>query len=250
MEVKTFRISNADLNSIKRLNKFMPLERALNLLNDKYIWFANPEEWIDPYEKRFICAKYDNSRPFAWKGRVFCSCFTWNGTSEASWNAYSNSSDCVQISFNGNALRQLLNDYAKKNKDYLVFFDAVEYMQTKEIEKPLKDIGFKPPLTKGATYRTREFKERLLLLKRKAFEYEREYRAIIVKSKSTKEKGIKIEFDSIKKLIASITIGPKTGSDTYRMLKDVLCEKYGFDKGQIMQSFLYKAPSIPIIKTK
>ena len=251
MGLKSFRLGEADLKSVKRLNKYMPLERALNLLNNKCIWFANPEEWIDPYEKRFICATYDKDRAFTWKGRVFCSCFTCNGTSEASWNAYSSISDCVQISFYADALRQLLDDYARKNPKHYVFFDAVEYMQSKDIEKPLKKIRFTPSLLPSVTYRTMEFKERLLLLKRKAFEYEKEYRAIIIKSKRTKEKGINVPFETIKPLIASITIGPKTGDDTFKMLKGVLCREYGFSEDQILQSFLYKSRPNPIsIKTK
>jgi len=42
----------------KLLYKHMPLENALRSLNEKYLWFANPFTWKDPFEKRFLEAKY------------------------------------------------------------------------------------------------------------------------------------------------------------------------------------------------
>lgn len=252
MGVKSFILQDDEfVNSGKFVNKFMPLERALNLLNDKCLWFANPNEWPDPYEKRFINAKYDGGHPFAWKDRVFCSCFTNNASSEAQWNAYSNNDDMIKITFDRVELMHLLESYYAANPHNQVYFDKVEYMQTKYIEKPLSKIPFDPPISDGSSIRSMEFKARLLLLKRKAFDYEEEFRAIVIKPKATKEKGIRVDFANIHPLIKSITIGPKVGNDTFLMLKEILINKYGFTDKQILQSYLYRPlPNVINIKSK
>ena len=69
--VKSFVIQPGEfLTTGKVVNKFLPLERALNLLNSRKMWFANPREWTDPFERRFIDASYAGGAKFAWKDRV------------------------------------------------------------------------------------------------------------------------------------------------------------------------------------
>lgn len=252
MGVRSFILRDGEfISSGSFVNKFMSLERALNLLNSKSIWFANPETWSDPYEKRFINATYGAKQKFAWKGRVFCSCFTDNATSEASWNAYSTNPNCIQLTFRREVLLAVIEKYQLNNPNNQVYLDKVEYMQTKNIECPLSKIPFNPPVSAGSGIRSMEFKERLLMLKRKAFEYEHEYRAVIVKPQMTKELGIKVPIDDIRQLIVRITIGPKVENDTFGLLKDVLVDKYGFEHKVIKQSYLYKKlPTGITIKTK
>lgn len=241
MAVKSFILKPGEFTSNKKfVNKFLPLERVLNLLNTKAIWFSNPECWPDPFEKRFICAKYGGKQPFAWKGRVFCSCFTDNATSEASWKAYSNGEICIQVTFKRQVLLDLLEAYAVLNPHKQVFFDSVEYMRSKCIEMPLSKIPFDPPLAAGVNLRTMEFKARLLLLKRKAFLYENEFRAIVVKEKATKEAGILVPIPDVHQLIERITIGPTVQEDTFNMLKDMFVTKFGFAKNKVWRSYLYK----------
>ena len=51
-------ITEADFLSSKLLYKHMPLENVLRTLKNKTLWFANPATWTDPFEKRFLEAKY------------------------------------------------------------------------------------------------------------------------------------------------------------------------------------------------
>ena len=96
-----------------------------------------------------------------------------------------------------------------------------------------------------------EFKERLLLLKRKAFEYEDEYRAIIVKPKAAKTKGILVDIPNLHSLIKKIMIGPSVGDDTFSVLKNLFVNTYGFSLSDIERSDLYKKlPPVINIKTK
>lgn len=250
--VKSFVLQpNEFLTTGKVVNKFMPLERALNLLNTWKLWFANPREWSDPFERRFIDATYTGGTKFAWKDRVYCSCFTNNATSEASWNAYSKGDICIKFVIDRQELLNVLNNYLAANPHNQVYFDKVEYMQARSITKPLLKIPFRTPLTAGAKVTSMEFKERLLLLKRKAFEYEDEYRAIIVKPKASKSKGILVDIPNVHTLIKKVMIGPSVGDDTFSMLKNLFVNTYGFAAKDIERSDLYKTlPSSIIIKIK
>lgn len=240
-QVKSFILQpNEFINSGKVVNKYMPLERAFNLLNTHKLWFANPKEWPDPFERRFIDATYSGNKNFAWKNRVYCTCFTNNATSEASWNAYSKDDICIKFVIDRIELLNVLENYLNMNVNNQVYFDKVEYMQSRDITKPLSKIPFATPLSPRANIRSMEFKERLLLLKRKAFEYEDEYRAIIVKPKEAKAKGIFVDIPDIHALITKIMVGPSVGDDTFSVLQDVFINTYGFIKINIERSDLYK----------
>ena len=52
--MKFVNLSQEEFLSKKLLFKYMPLEQALLTLEGKYLWFANPTTWNDPFEKRFI----------------------------------------------------------------------------------------------------------------------------------------------------------------------------------------------------
>lgn len=241
MEARSYILNREEfLSKGKLINKFMPLERALTLLETKTIWFACPETWPDPYEKYFLCAKY-GSKEFPWRGRIFCTCFTNNTSSEASWNAYSKNEICIRLTFRGDRLLSLLDDYQKENPRHKVFFDKVQYRKTNLMTKNLSDILFVPSLEEKFTLKSDESKVRLMLLKRKAFSYEDEYRAIIVKPKSTKEPGIRFMIPNINELIPSVCIDPRVGEYTFKMLKEYIRTKYSFQNNNIQQSWLYKA---------
>lgn len=241
MAIRSYRIRQTELEKANKfINKFMPLERALNLLNNKAFWFANPYTWQDPYEKYFLLAKY-KGKSFAWKKRVFCTCFTENATSEASWNAYANGEVCIQFTFDRALLFNALNQYSIQKRNFIIILDRVEYMQTKNIEKKdLLAIPFDPQLSPGVNMQSNELKARLLLLKRKAFEYENEYRVIIVKEKAKQKVGFNVPVPNLMSIIKTITIDPHIKDDTFKMLSDIFVNTYGFNAKQVQRSYLYK----------
>lgn len=234
------------LSKGKFINKFLPLERALSLLETKTIWFANPETWPDPYEKYFLTAKC-GSKDFPWRGRIYCSCFTNNASSEASWNAYSKNEICVRLTFDSKRLLSLLDNYQETNPKYYVCFDTVQYMRTNSIVRNLDKIPFEPPIIGGFSIQKDESKARLMLLKRKAFSYEDEYRAIIVRPYRSPVLGIKVKILDINTLISGVAIDPRVGDYTFNMLKNYITDKYQLSK--VQQSLLYKTiKNIAILK--
>lgn len=247
MAAKYLNIDNDKyFKSFTRLQKFLPLERALQMLETKKLWFSNPAKWPDPFERRFVDGVYDGKKKFTWQGRVYCMCVTPIATSEASWKAYSEKDIAVKLEFDKNEFLRIIDEFTDKPGVMDVFFGKMDYQQTKHIERPLNKIeftdGVKLPIN------SKLFKARLLLLKRLAFKYECEYRAIVVKKEKSLADGILIDIPDIKALVKKITIGPSVGDEEYEMIKYYLIEKYKFDTKQIERSNLYKASNNPRIK--
>ena len=231
----------------------MPLENALQSLKEKYIWFANPSTWKDPFEKRFLEAKYiKNGKEvnFNWKDKVFCTCLTQTQTSEAYWNIYKHNNIGIEFKIN----RKILLEELKKYDDtYNIYVGRAEYLKTSDIKRDLREIPFSPAIAPNVKLNSDIFAARLFLLKRVAFRYEDEIRIIIVKKNTTKERGIKIYYDcGNTDLIHQIVLDPDLGENTSAMLKKVFAEEYGFtplvgknnETKRVLQSQLYVNQSV------
>lgn len=246
MAVKFLNVTETDFLSSRCIQKFLSLERALQLLETHKLWFSNPAKWPDPYERRFVDGEYYNGKKFTWHNRVYCMCITPVATSEASWKAYSENDFAVKLEFYRNEFVQILHNACGQPGVMDVFFGIMDYQQTKDIEKPLSKItfsdGVKVPIT------SKLFKARLLLLKRKAFKYESEFRAIIVKKDKSEVAGILVDIPDILSLVKTVTIGPTVGNEEYKMIKNYLVAQYHFDNNQIMRSHLYQVSKKPKIK--
>lgn len=233
----------------------MPLENALRTLEDKSFWFANPSTWKDPFEKRFLEAKYikgGKETKFTWIGKVFCACFTQTITSEAYWNTYTNGNIGVELRINR---MTLLKELEKYDYRYKIFIGKVEYMKTNDIKKGLNEIPFDPPA--GGKINSDSFAARLFLLKRVAYTYEDEIRIIVVKQDATKEKGIKVNYDCENTdIINRIVLAPNIGDYTYKMLYNLFVTKYDFtdcikrgkEYKRVLRSQLYAKQKQAVLK--
>ena len=245
-------ISEKEFLSSKRLYKHLPLEFALKTIEDKSLWFSNPKVWDDPFEKRFLEAKYTRTGKevsFSWIDRVFCTCMTMTSSSEAYWKAYSTDQICVELRIN----REVLLEELKKLTGYEVYLGKVEYMQTKDIIKPIKDIPFDPRI--AGYNRSGKVAARLFMLKRISFSYENEFRILINPPKKINKNGVSVPYlCDPTDLINQIVIDPRVGDRTFNMLKSWFGDRYGFERtdagaARVLQSQLYapqKQAVIPI----
>lgn len=118
-------------------------------------------------------------------------------------------------------------------------------MKASDIKLNLTDIPMKD---KPKDINGMEFKARLLLLKRRDFEYENEIRVIIVKQKPTSEVGIKLPVQNLNALVRRITIDPSVGDNTTEVLRHYFTNEMGFtpihrstgDFYRVTKSNLYK----------
>ena len=163
----------------------MPLELALATTKDQYIWFANPVVWKDPFEKRFIEAKYKigaKDEDFPLNGRVFCSGMTQTQASEAHWSTYSNGQIGISLNIKRDKLLEILNNLS----DCEVYIGTVSYLRTSDIKKKLSEIDCLQTIS-PFRLSNRDLQIRLLLLKRIAFQYENEVR-ILLRERKLKKK--------------------------------------------------------------
>lgn len=97
-------ITEKDFLSERTLFKYMSVDNAFSTLENHSLWFANPTIWDDPFEKRFLEAKYMRGRKesnFKWIGRVFCTCLTQTDSCEAYWKIYSHGNIGIEFCMTG-----------------------------------------------------------------------------------------------------------------------------------------------------
>ena len=249
-------ITEEEFLNQKILYKHLSLENALRTLKDKSLWFANPATWKDPFEKRFLEAKYTRNGAevkFKWKDRVFCTCLTQTITSEAFWNTYS----CNEIGIELRLYRKtLLEELSRYDDTYKIFIGKVEYLKTDEIKRGLRNIPFNRTIPQGENLNTDDFAARLFLLKRIAFSYEDEIRIIIVKENATLAKGLNISYNCENTdLVQRIILDPNIGDYTFNILKSLFVKEYGFTQiekdgkmyNRVLRSQLYsKQPQVSL----
>lgn len=241
MNIKFLNITESEFLRKKLIYKYMPLEFALEIIKGKYLWLCNPASWKDPFEKRFIEAKYlvgGKELDFPLKGQLFCTCFTQTPTSEAHWNSYSDGQIGISLRI---VRKQLLKVLEQNSTDYDIYIGKVNYLKTNELKKPISEIEHFKTMS-SLNISNRRIQVNLLLLKRIAFQYENEIRILAVKKHKTKEHGVKL-FHTIEpiELINTITIDPKAGCNIESTLKDVFKKEYGFKK--VFKSQLYSMPN-------
>lgn len=235
--------TEAEFLSKKLLYKYMPLEFALACIKEQYLWLCNPIVWKDPFERRFIEAKYKTSSKeveFPIKGRVFCTCMTQTPTSEAHWNVYSREQIGISFKIRREKLLEILKSHTT---DYDIYIGSVNYLKTHEIKRnKLSDIKLIKTIN-PFSINNRDIQIQLLMLKRIAFKYEDEIRILAIKKSKTSENGIKLAFNSVKvnELISVVTIDPNVAVRTEDMLKKLFKNEYGFT--EVYKSSLYSMPN-------
>ncbi len=188
------------------LFKYMTIKSALTCLEDGNIMFQEPSQWKDQFESRFYCADYSSLPFFAqhpeWVNKLFACCFTTNPQCEAAWKMYGSDFGrdderfCVRLKINRNALRNCLNHYALTN-DMRVYEGKVNYGMTNYTIEHLHELQLVK--RNGEQVNNADYKKyfhnfqfadylRLLLIKRKAFKYEDEFRTFLVPNENMLQK--------------------------------------------------------------
>lgn len=185
------------------LYKYMDLESALLSLDktpqkNPNLRFVEPTFWEDQYEGRFYNATYDNipndptRAPF-----LYACCFSAKKENEAAWILYSHGRNglacrCVEFSLNRAKLR---NQLVSNLRDCTLYIGAVNYQSMTMIDNlHLSNITLNGTIKKNEDYYkyfekfSREKYINLLLLKRPAFEHEKEVRIFIVPNSPNKGK--------------------------------------------------------------
>ena len=235
--------------------KYMPLNRFVNSVKSNKLVFVSPESWYDPFEQLYHGIDC-SSRGYITED-IACMCVSEKSSTneDASWRVYSESNDkAVRISIEQTVLLDLLEEYALKN-GFEVYIGKVNYSFEKRDIKNLHIISTPNHSVYFPNKMTREHYLSLMLLKRKAFQYENEVRIFLVKDKITFSNNL-LEIDCdyrARGLVSNVMLSPYSpvrpkGDMAYKVrekinniesdqIKKELNELLGC---RIQQSLLYK----------
>lgn len=223
--------------------KYMSYNSALLCLNNNNICFSQPSNWDDQYEKRFYDACYlkKDKRNIINLPRLYACCFTSKQDNEAAWKIYSHSnSDSKVVEFKLN-FRKLYEQLLIHLKDCVLYIGSVKYRNKKIIDNlHLRKITIKEWLNKAKEsdnpyyfYYFDDFSNEcfleLMLLKRDAFEHEKEIRLFVVpnsRDSSGKIKLVSINWiDIIEEIRISDNCTIKEKNDLQYLLNQLLENK-------------------------
>ena len=239
------------------LYKYMNVKYAIEFLRTGHFLITEPSAWSDPYERRFYTADYSNIEGFK-PHRIYCTCFTQKCSNEAAWRMYSSkntgiASRTIRFEFRRSALLQALDRGLSSGRIYL---GNASYDYT---SKQIDGLHLKksPLYQKYFDSFSLDKFLNLLLIKRKAFEYEQEVRMFLIEEDAGDiwdEMGIEVNekqflafhTEIMKQMIKSISVDPICDDLEYNMIKTSIMSVFPYTR--CIKHGLYKSKPRIIIE--
>lgn len=238
----------------KPLYKYMDIESAIRFIKTVKMSYVEPSSWYDPFEKRFYNADFSAIPNFK-RPKLFASCFTKKPSNEASWVMYSYfktglASKSIRFELNPAVYYDMLDSYGALTKTRIVISD-VNYSLTEQTIKALHKKTCLKHSQYFSNFNVDKFID-LMLIKRKAFDYEKEVRIFIVPTPETLENIVRgfeqtdrVEMGGNKNLlfhlVNSIMISPNcTPLETEmieRKIDEITCGKIRCKQSKLYRSF-------------
>lgn len=226
-----------DLTPLQRLYRYMPLARAEQLFETSKLRFANPEGWLDPYEKWWCDKLFAPGCQLA-GANAFACCWTTATSDEPYWRMYDHEKgkivDAVRLSTTVGKLVRVLKQHIE-NAECKAFIARVKYRDVAVLKLAAETrlIGPKAGLAITAA--------NALIYKRAPFWFEQEVRAIVVDRHGHADARF-LDVSPLD-LVDSIMIGPSTKADRAEEIA-LKFAAMGFAKSSVKQSSFYKVPRL------
>jgi Protein of unknown function (DUF2971) len=214
------------------LYRIMPFEHVVDLFESRELFFASPSSWDDPYERILQHKRASH---------IFAQCWGTRAVSDAMWRIYSPNRTSVRIRTTRPRLMQAGSRIQAADHCTFVLRD-VTYDSAPNIRRALDEIA--------AQLRSKFNADKALdamFLKRDAFDYESEVRAVVYLKKPTvsaPQGSLRTRIDP-HRLIDSILFDPRAEPTFVKMAKHYLQSALHFN-GDIGVSKLYSANPIHI----
>jgi hypothetical protein len=222
-----------------RIYKILKREFFFELFENKKNALVLPKIWQDPFENVILNSEVRTARGetgrFSFHEDVYGQCWTLHRASDAMWQIYSEKKNAVRVRTTVGKLIDSLCAADGNWADATCFIGEVDYLS----ETKLKAFGrkiFKDGVTPTAIARS-------LLVKRNAYEHEREVRLIYIERRNKKHaKGVyKYDIDP-HALFDQAMIDPRVPYVKYVPFKEQVMKRTGLSDNQIMRSLLYRQP--------
>jgi len=220
----------------KSVYRVITFERLVELFESKRNVLVHPSMWDDPFENIFLNAIYttDGGEQFrlAFRDHVFGQCWTLKGESDAMWRIYSANKDGVRIRTTIRKLLGSLHDtLPHDHANISCFIGKVSYYTQRQLQRinlPILDS-------------TGVNQAKSLMIKRNAFEHEKEIRLVYCAPESSKPMQRIFNYEcNPQEIISRVTFDPRMSRTMVRVFRSHL-QSIGY-KGIIDQSQLYTLP--------
>lgn len=165
---------------IGKLYKYMPASRVIEVIEspEHRLAFVSPEKWYDPYETKYLNTDYSSLNGYK-QPRIYCFCARMdNANEEASWKIYKKGDEpLMRLYIDNFKFMFCLDEFARKY-DCDIYLSRIDYsLNPNEIDNLYKTSS---PYYKDFFSDFNDEKYiKVMSLKRKAFQYENEYRFFI-----------------------------------------------------------------------
>lgn len=209
-----------------RIYRFVCVQRLLELFDRKQNVLLRPDKkWEDPFENFVLRSQH-----------AYGQCWTLHKASDAMWRIYSKNSDAVRIRSTVRKLAESLCQTRGKWAHVEAFIGRVQYLPRKEL------MAFAKNASQEATTSSAKMLAETLLVKRPAFEHEREVRLLFIPHDKAHAKQNTFHYPiDPDVLIDQIMIDPRMPKPDADILKQEIKAKTGF-RGDIKRSLLYAPP--------
>lgn len=197
--------------------KYMNVERAIQFLKTGEYYFVEPTAWQDPYEKRFYTADYSHFDSFI-PGVTYATCLTDKISNEAAWKMYRDEGGGLKNrSVRFDIRRSMMLRYMDGEiRDAKIVFGKANYRYTTSVINKIHKPDSPAQYGKYFSDFSEESFLKLLLIKRKAFEYESEVRMFVVPhphqpiniDRDSAKYIFKFSKEAMKSMIEQISIDP------------------------------------------
>lgn len=192
------------------LYRYVTYRHFIDYASNNYLTFVSPQQWQDPFERRFLktdYTKYNYAQP-----DIFCMCTTENGieNEDAAWRLYGNSQDkTLRIKINVDKLLKALNDFSSQTGFNIYIGKMIYEFSRTDIEKIHTEENdffhkqfFYEPFTDN-NYLS------LMCLKQNAYKYENEVRFFCCKPSDDFSNDLFINIPiNITDVIEEVVVGP------------------------------------------
>lgn len=215
----------------------MPINRFLQMLEDKKLTLVKPKKWDDPFENALLNCDIETPDgeivSFSAKDSVYGQCWTFHRETDAMWRIYSHNKDGIRVRTTPRKLLTALRKAEPKHHNVKCFIGKVSYLSKSKLLDKLQSINLLNPNGSGIA--------ESLLYKRTAFEHENEVRLIYSGDDDASVSDI-FQFEiEPNNLFDRLLFDPRM-DENLRIAYELAIEQYGCTI-DIMRSGLYDAPS-------
>jgi hypothetical protein len=223
--MKFLNLSSRDLD--QRVYRIMPIERLYQLFQTGQNVLVSPAKWEDPFENVALRSVFPRLG-------VYGQCWTRHTASDAMWRIYSPTVGGIRVR---TTVRALFNSLLKATPrtGARPFVGSVKYLSDRKLIRFARGSLARNVLSDPAEC------ARTLLVKRRAFQHEREVRLIAVATSD--HRGALLAYDTTPHAILDqIMLDPRLTVVEAGRLREQIRKRTGFE-GDILRSLLYTLPA-------